>query len=90
MKNNQIKFKKYLVRKVLYWEHYDTAYDFKNELLNLHNKGILNKKNVLKLLKKKRMCWITLEENKRLNSKFKSKRSNPNEAYEISGIEVNL
>lgn len=90
-KRNPTKFKKILVRDVLHWEHFDTAHDFKEQLQGLweSNKG-LDVKEVTKLLKKLRMCWITKQENKRLDIKYKTKRPRPECAYEKCGIKVNL
>ncbi len=89
-KNDPSKFKKILVRKILHWEHCDTAYDFKEYLQKLWElKKGLDVQEVQSLLQKLRICWITKQENKKLDMKYKKKRPNPEQAYEKCEIKVN-
>lgn len=85
-KNNPIRFKKIKLRNILHWEHFDTAYDFKQHLLELKRNGSLNENEVYNRLINLKICWITKEENYELDKKFKRHRDNPKDAYFKCGI----
>lgn len=81
-------YKKIKVRSVLHWEHYDTAYEFKELLLDLKKQGKLNENEVFKRLNQLQICWVTKEENKRLDKKYRHKRFDPAVAYKNCKITI--
>nr|AGS51764.1 hypothetical protein [uncultured bacterium contig00046] len=82
-KNNIIRnSKKYpaFIHQLFQWEHKTTAYQFKEELeaeYKKHKK--ITTEFIKNLMKKQEMCWITKEENQRLNKKWSKER--PQNAY---------
>lgn len=80
---------KVVVHKLFVEEHLTTAYDFKNTLLFYYKSGVLTTDVIKELLFKQRICWITKEENSRLNSKgYRTHRDSPLDAYKECGIEI--
>lgn len=77
------------VHKIFVDEHMTTAHDFKYELIYLYQKGELSVGKIKQLISKQRLCWITKEEDKKLNKNgFRNHRQNPIEAYKTCGIEI--
>ena len=73
--------------KVFHWEHAYTRAMFVEELCKL--KIDATKEDVIKLLDKQQIIWVTADENKRLSVKNKSKRDEGwRSAYEDVGITV--
>ncbi|MCD4827464.1 MAG: hypothetical protein K8Q99_06795 [Acholeplasmataceae bacterium] len=70
-------------RKKFHFEHYYPVKQLINELLEIKN---LNDEDIYQVVKKSRICWITKDENKKLDRKYKSIRPNPKKAYEEAGI----
>jgi hypothetical protein len=68
----------------LHWEHFFPAAHLKSQLLSLVNPTT----DLIKpILSQSRICWITLQENSKLNSLgFKSVRPNPQLAYQQANI----
>ena len=70
-------------------EHMTTAYDFKTKLLELCENGNLSVEKIKELILTQRLCWITKEENNKLNLLgYRKHRENPLKAYEHCGIEI--
>jgi hypothetical protein len=68
----------------LHWEHFIPAVHLKSQLLSLVNPT----SDIIKpILSQSRICWITLQENSKLNSLgFKSVRPDPQLAYQQANI----
>lgn len=60
---------KFRVRSKFRFEHMTTVKDFREEILLLYEKGALNAASIQDLILKQRVCWVTKEENKKLNQK---------------------
>ncbi len=70
-------------------EHLTTVKDFKEEILFLQRKGKLTEAKVKELFFQQRVCWITKDEDKKLNKKgFYQHRQDPLEAYDRCGIVI--
>lgn len=81
------KFNKIAVRSILHWEHFDTAFEFEQYLVDLYNQSKLTVNAVESKLKTLRICWVTKEENNELNeNKYSSRRPDPIQAYKDCGI----
>lgn len=80
---------KFVVHQRFVDEHMTTAFDFKNKLLKLCDEGKLDENKIKELIAMQRLCWITKEENDKLNLLgYRTSRENPLEAYERCGIEI--
>ena len=70
-------------------EHLTTTDDFKNELIHLYKNNELSVQKVKQLILQQRICWITREEDNKLNAKgYRKHRDNPLEAYKDCEIEI--
>jgi hypothetical protein len=68
----------------LHWEHFFPAAHLKSQLLSLVNPTT---ELIKPILSQSRICWITLQENSKLNSLgFKSVRPDPQLAYQQANI----
>lgn len=87
-KRNPERIKVRQIRDFIYWEHFDTAYEFKEELQRLYNDKKLSIEKVVSVLEGLRICWVTKHENCKLNKDYKDERPDPIEAYRSNEIEV--
>lgn len=70
----------------LHWEHWRPAADLKRDILAL---GRPTEKSISEILGSARICWITLDENKRLDELgHRYNRSNPVQSYADARIEL--
>ena len=70
-------------------EHLTTVFDFANTLINCYENKTLTVDLIKEMILQQRMCWITKEENKRLNDKdYRKHRANPLDAYKECGIKI--
>jgi hypothetical protein len=69
----------------LHWEHWTPAVHIRNSILSLPQD--YSPQQIESLLGHSRICWITLDENSKLNNLgFKSTRPNPHLAYQQANI----
>jgi len=77
------------LRNFLVFEHYTTGLEFKKELQFYYVNDKLNEKNVNQLLSKKKIAWISKDEDKELNRLgYKQVRPDPDKAYYEAGINI--
>lgn len=70
-------------------EHLTTSEDFKRELIYLYENDSLNIDKIKTLLLQQRVCWVTREEDDRLNAMgYRDHRADPLQAYKECGIEI--
>lgn len=79
------------------WEHKTTAYNFRKNLQKLFDNNNLNTDNVINLIRKQKICWVTKQENNELNKLgYKKERETdknlreitPKMVYALAGIEI--
>lgn len=70
----------------LHWEHWRPAADLKRDMLKLK---LPNEGDVRQILNTARICWITLDENKKLDELgHRYNRTNPEVSYKEARIEL--
>ena len=80
---------KFKVHAKFQFEHMTTVKDLRGEILSLYETNKLDEKSIKDLIVKQRVCWVTKEENKRLNqSGYTTHRQNPIDAYKKCGIKI--
>ena len=80
---------KFSIHKLYTGDHIQTCSDFRNELFKAYEENRLTEKLIADILRQRYVCWITKEEDSRLNALgYKSTRSNPYGAYAEAGIKI--
>lgn len=70
-------------------EHLTTSEDFKQELIYLYKNNQLSVEKIKELISQQRVCWITRDEDDKLNkSGYNKHRPDPLAAYTECGIEI--
>lgn len=70
----------------LHWEHWRPAADLKRDILSLKS---ASEEQIRTILGSARICWITLDENKKLDDLgHRYNRSNPEKSYVEAQIEL--
>jgi len=77
------------IHKEYQWEHMTTAKKFKDDLRALYEKNQLTKENIITLINKQEICWVTKEENDRLNEERYS-QNRPAGAYNEPKINIKI
>lgn len=70
-------------RSIFHWEHYYPIQQQVEDLLSLES---YEDEDIYNVINNGKICWILKEENRLLDKIAKSKRPNPQEAYEKAGI----
>jgi hypothetical protein len=70
-------------REIFHWEHFYPIQQQVDELLALEE---LTDEAIYHIIRRGKICWILKEENQILDRIAKSKRPNPEEAYQQAGI----
>lgn len=89
--NNDKKFKKVNINSKatnLYWEHFDTASDFKKWLTKNEKGNTLTRDLIIERLEKSSVCWITRDEQLLLDKKYKNNRKDPFKIFQKLGITI--
>jgi hypothetical protein len=84
---------KFVIHREYTYEHIIPAVSFKNSLIDLYNEKNLNIDTIKEKILEQKMCWITKEENKKLNQlgyQYKGRETfeKAKKAYIKAGIKI--